>query len=680
MNRDLRVIWYLALGLCLAGGWGCSRQSPPISAAIDDDVDAEAMATIDKEAIEQLAELKPEKRDHANSGESTAQSTTEAATESTSDASTGNDPADVWLPRGSWTTQRLVALAETGPIVIDLAVNIGGLSLREANARLLARTAAELLSVPPATNPIEATAPEPPLATAERSIAWEQLLALPLVQSGWLGNLVASSEQTGQLIDQYDIDRDAVVSTQELHHFLSRGLERSAALQVIDIGEAPDRQPDASPWSSGDRNQDHTLDANERDQFAETLSNRDLNADGVITTAEWAEPNGDATQMATMNGTSRNSFLRSQTLLILEPLEEGTRLQSINTQSEQMQSHTAQASRDMASRDMASRDMASRDKAARKLANNTMRHYTFLAELSRSQWMGWSDEQWQAIDSNQDQMVDQRELQLLANIPPQATIYLSWPGSEPAETDKASRADAPINTVQVHGLATDPKAAWHDRLDGGTLVCGDFSLNITAVDGFSPQAKLMWRQQLSQALQNPQFKTLISSRLELQPDAFEVLDVDQDQQLSDAEFARAWQWISVRQSARVMSQWMLSSQPVFQLLDFNGDGRLSQAEIGQLSPRFVELDRNDDGTIAPNELPLVVSLRASRSDRRLETFASAGPASETANDTDWFSAMDTNRDGNINRSEFLGDASDFERLDLNLDGFVSRAEGLANSQ
>ncbi|MEZ6076348.1 MAG: hypothetical protein R3C56_12000 [Pirellulaceae bacterium] len=222
MNHLLRAIQCVAMGLCLLGGWGCARRSPRDSIAAGDKT-ATVVEASAAEATEQLTEQNvtgqnAEARIHSDTGEVSALSVPTAERRATlasgrdhsAEASSGGAAA-TWVPRGSWTTQRLVALAETGPIVIDLSVNVGNLSLREANDRLLTRATAELLTTTPTTNPAEGIS-ESSLASSELSISWEQLLELPLVQSGWLGNLVASSEQTGQLIDQYDSDRDARVS------------------------------------------------------------------------------------------------------------------------------------------------------------------------------------------------------------------------------------------------------------------------------------------------------------------------------------------------------------------------------------------------------------------------------------------------------------------------------------
>lgn len=649
----------LALCLCLMASWGCTRQTPSISQPNQAAIETAETTLSPELAKADVATLEPP--------------ATPALNEQVAENSASSPVAQTaWLPSGDWTTRRLIALAETGPIVIDLSVSVGQLSLREANDQLLTLTAAELLKQPTSASsletaePTDATVAAAQVAAPQPAISWEQLLALPLVQSGWLGNLVASEEQTAQLIAQYDSDRDGSVGEAELRMFLSRGLARATPLQVDDIGQAPDRQPNASPWGSGDPNDDHVIDADERDRFAETLATRDLNADGVVTPAEWTEFRDTGMQMTMLNGGSRNSFLRNQTLLQFDSAED-------DTASDNM-AHTSPQ-----------KEAAATNKAARKLASDVLRHYTFLAELSRSQWPGWSDAQWQVIDANQNQAIDVTELLQLASLPAQAHLYLRWPGLEHSAAagmssdNSAGESNSAGDTLQVHALTAAPNASWHARSGGGTLLCGDCSLSIDALDGFSTSGKQLWRQQFSQALQNPQFKTLLASRLELQPDAFDLLDADDDQMLNEAEFERAWQWLSVRQSARVVAQWMLSSQPAFQLLDGDGDRRLAQPELARIATRLAELDRDGDGSVAPNELPLVVSLSVRRTDRRLEAFSMAGPSGAPIVDSDWFSAMDVNRDANISAQEFLGEPSDFERFDANRDGFVTRQEALAAS-
>lgn len=121
---------------------------------------------------------------------------------------------------------------------------------------------------------------------------------------------------------------------------------------------------------------------------------------------------------------------------------------------------------------------------------------------------------------------------------------------------------------------------------------------------------------------------------------------------------------------------MLSGQPWFQLADDNADSRLSEIELKHLSQKVKDLDRNGDQLVTPIELPLVAMLTILRSDSRLENqLPQAGmDRSIQAVDSDWFSAMDTNRDGSISQTEFLGEQAEFSRLDGNQDGFLSRGE------
>jgi Ca2+-binding EF-hand superfamily protein len=91
--------------------------------------------------------------------------------------------------------------------------------------------------------------------------------------------------------------------------------------------------------------------------------------------------------------------------------------------------------------------------------------------------------------------------------------------------------------------------------------------------------------------------------------------------------------------------------------------------------QFEQLDRNRDGLLTPNELPLVASLTLKRSDTRFEiTPAGSRSLVEPTLGGDWFNAMDTNQDGTISGEEFLGESSDFNGWDRDQDRFLSRGE------
>ncbi len=550
-----------------------------------------------------------------------------------------------------WTTRRVIALHETGPIVIDLSVSIESQSLQLAGQERLARATQEISAQGPSASIQEASA---------APVLWESLLEMPLIRSGWLGNLIADEQQRAQLINMVDADGNGAVDESELPRLLTRGLSLASPLLINDIGQAESATPSASPWGIGDVNGDYALDATERERFAQKLSMRDLNADGVIARQEISNASQGVNPVSEMMmNRGRSSFLRKESLLLLD-------------QPEADAAPPASA--------------ASTAPEAAKLAAAVLRHYTFLATLERSQWPAWSDAQWQAIDANADQQIDKNELKLLASILPQLQVAVRWPSPEAASgnsgaTTTSTTSSATNETMQVDAVTTASvtfyvaEMAPQSHSEVAQLLLGDCSLRIETVDDFSSRNQQQWRRLLQQALTTPALQAFINQRWQLQDNGFELLDSDGDQQLSDGEFARVWRWLSTRQGCRVSADWFLSDAPWFQLADSDGDQRISQREREQLSATMAHWDRDGDDVIPPNEMPLVVTLRLRRSDNRLSPPDGLTQPNQPTVDDDWFSAMDTNRDGSVGRSEFLGDSQAFDDLDANSDGWINRMEG-----
>ena len=111
-------------------------------------------------------------------------------------------------PPETWSVKRFVALAASGPIVIDMSVNLGGKSLEEASAAATGRAIIRIEK------------------DLEKPWTWSKLVEHPLIRSGWLGNLVADAEQREQLIAMYNKDGDDEVEDEELDAFLTRGLSQ----------------------------------------------------------------------------------------------------------------------------------------------------------------------------------------------------------------------------------------------------------------------------------------------------------------------------------------------------------------------------------------------------------------------------------------------------------------------
>lgn len=169
---------------------------------------------------------------------------------------------------------------------------------------------------------------------------------------------------------------------------------------------------------------------------------------------------------------------------------------------------------------------------------------------------------------------------------------------------------------------------------------------------------------------------------EQMPGTFEKWDLDGDGKVFAAELAdylaRQAPLVASRVRATVDDQ----EDPLFWILDANGDGRISPRELQLAAERFVQFDRNQDGRLTADEMPVVVRAGFERGDRsNTNQPGTPRPATrkETAAGPRWFAAMDRNGDGDLSLSEFLGTAEQFRQLDANRDGFIDPDEASAAS-
>ena len=546
-------------------------------------------------------------------------------------SATDSEPAPSGLTAGNWTSIRLVALAEHGPCLIDLSINVGGSNLEQASQQPLLQLAQQLLEELPTP------------------ASWSSLLELPLVQSGWLGNLTADSQQQAQLVQMYDSNSDGLVSSDELPAFLSRGLSRAEPLSVRDVGYASDFDPQRSPWGPADRNGDFVLDESEQAEFATALAAWDLNGDGVVHRSELRS--ASASPEPAMTGRRRNSWVPVTTLLFSP-----------------MWTMTTSPETELAASGPAVAPESDAAKTLRQLAGEVLRHYTILSELESRQWPNWDAQQVQQVDLDGNQKLDAGELRQWLSGPPAAHVLLTVPaaGYDAAGDDAAT---------SWHAVLAGEAGQWADSGTRGLLTIAGCSLQLELQDGFSQSAKQQLAGQLQAALGNEQRRAALAQQLGVTPEGFALLDRDQDAQVSEAELDRVWQWLTARAAARLSGRWALATHPWFQLADANADDRLAGWEIPPLLNGFAAWDGDGDRQLAPNELPLVASLVLSRSDPRLAALAGVLPREDVSPvDDNWFRAMDTNRDGTLGADEFLGEMADFSRLDINQDGFLSSEE------
>lgn len=595
---------------------------------------------------------------------------------------------------GEWSRQRFVALARSGPIVIELAVSLDGERLESASQRLIQSAAAKALE------------------GLEAPVTWDTLLEQPLIQSQWLGNLLPGDDDYDQLMNLYDTGQDGIVTAEELGPFFTRGLSRRDDLQISDVGASSEGSGLRSPWGRADTDEDYSLSRSEAETFRRSAQPLDSNGDSVVTRTELQRSSNPAEGAMMTRG---SSMLDSGTMLVFPIADQALNAQQPNTRATTDGRLQAEPSTELA-RSAATRSASTGyDRDLQRAATKLLQHYTFLGEVSPELWPGWSSERWQAVDVDQSGSVDKYELQRLADVPADIELYVRLPGlapTNPAPTNPANpeptageamRSAKPEQPVQqaaairvqarllspdlptssttpaitTPAIAPPGRLAWLQKNSASGAVVGEaVNLRIEVDDTFAPDVKQRLAVQLRNALGNAQYRAFLTNQLQLGEKAWEVLDADGDEQLSELELERAWRWLQVRQGTRLLARWMTAADPWFQLLDRDADDRLSELELRFPPEDFDRLDRDQDGLVTPAELPLLVKLELRRSDPRLDSLSDATAAGGDIDEgeVDWFTATDVNRDGLLSREEFLGDRSDFEALDRDKDAFVSRQE------
>jgi len=125
---------------------------------------------------------------------------------------------------------------------------------------------------------------------------------------------------------------------------------------------------------------------------------------------------------------------------------------------------------------------------------------------------------------------------------------------------------------------------------------------------------------------------------------------------------------------------------LFDLLDKNGDGRLSVREMREAVKLIDKLDQNGDGMLESNEIPRRYAVSARRGPAGGGNYGLGGvvavsyggrmgrPVPPPTAGPMWFRKMDRNRDGDVSRREFLGSDELFKKIDLDGDGLISVEE------
>ena len=159
---------------------------------------------------------------------------------------------------------------------------------------------------------------------------------------------------------------------------------------------------------------------------------------------------------------------------------------------------------------------------------------------------------------------------------------------------------------------------------------------------------------------------------------FDMIDRDADGKMTRAEFDK---FFSLQRDFTSLPLSLLHSAQtpsLFQVLDGNGDGRLSVREVRSAWDRLIALEPNGKEFVTKAALAPQGAVRFGRTADVFGFNAASAyqqPAiRHTSRGPIWFRKFDRNGDSEISRNEFPASSADFDRIDANRDGYITVEE------
>jgi Ca2+-binding EF-hand superfamily protein len=286
----------------------------------------------------------------------------------------------------------------------------------------------------------------------------------------------------------------------------------------------------------------------------------------------------------------------------------------------------------------------------------------------------FGDEAFRFLDANHDGQVSAAELARWKDAPPDLELEMTL-GAKPGESAIALRARADGKPAPLAGAF---KAAG----DGtAVLAVGNQAIQLSCytprgvyADAGRPSAVTFPRTKdgyvTEKDISGPQFQSL---RI-----LFDLIDRDADGKLTAAEFDA---FVRLQQSfTKLPLSLVYSAQTpsLFQVLDENGDGRLSVREVRNAWTRLIALEPKEKDRVTRAALQPQGALRFGRTSEVFAfnptTMYTRPPVRQSTKGPLWFRKFDRNGDGELSRAEFPGTKAEFDRIDTDHDGYITAEE------
>ncbi len=161
---------------------------------------------------------------------------------------------------------------------------------------------------------------------------------------------------------------------------------------------------------------------------------------------------------------------------------------------------------------------------------------------------------------------------------------------------------------------------------------------------------------------------------------FDMIDRDADGKMTRKEFDAFFALQAGFTRLPLALVYSAQTPNLFQVIDANGDGRLSVREVRDAWSRLIALEPTSKDFVTRAALQPQGAIRFGRTNEASAMQANAfntRPVRVPNRGPLWFQKFDRNGDGEVSRAEFPGTTAEFDRLDTNKDGLISMEEAQA---
>jgi Ca2+-binding EF-hand superfamily protein len=309
------------------------------------------------------------------------------------------------------------------------------------------------------------------------------------------------------------------------------------------------------------------------------------------------------------------------------------------------------------------------------------------AKLSKEE-LHWDEARVALLDQNRDGVLAVAELSKIADADPDVSVEVELSASE-ARNGNLVNGKPSISRDRVQLISARQSAAAR-MLDGGVIEIKQPSTTITL--------SYRTRDPIEEAMRNARetFNAIdmdgngymdrdeIATHPRFQRYLFDAMDADHDDRVFSREMDQYVKGIAEPSATVCQVTLFDSGNGYFQMLDQNGDGRISIRELRTAETNLVSHAVDDSPELNPSQMPRYFKIEMQRGGPTL--FGPAirlraevpQPIMRSNNGPTWFQRMDRNGDNDLVWDEFLGPRDVFDRLDTDRDGLMDPTEANAS--